>query len=395
MKFDKYIQEYYYLFKIYYSIMIENIDNTLVCPICGQHVKNLISHIRRSHDNSIKNRRDFENKFPDLKGIKLQISKFDKSKEFVCEVCGKVYRRKNDIQNHYRTQHPELYKKTEIIYSLPSQECPICGKMLGNLRQHIRESHNLQWEDFCEKYNWDIKKSKIVTDEYRKKLSDNKKSFYQSEQGQERKKIQSKNWKENNPVYDPEKLSKSIYSRTKHGNLRVLTEDMGGIKVQYNGNTFRSFNEFEFYILCNKYNLNVTYEPNEYCVKWYNEEKGFFTTYLPDFYIENIGLIELKHSKYEVVRCQTKQKYIKVNKIYHKKNINYKITYIAEFFKNIGIELDFEDSQYIKEVVINSNNQDKIKIISPYRHSQKLIKIFNESDLSKINCITFTKKNRT
>ena len=42
----------------------------------------------------------------------MQITKFDKSKEYICEICGKVYHRKNDIQNHMRTQHPEFYKKT-------------------------------------------------------------------------------------------------------------------------------------------------------------------------------------------------------------------------------------------------------------------------------------------
>lgn len=364
----------------------------LVCPICGAHVKNLISHIRRSHDNSIKNRQDFESRFPELKGSKLQITKFDKSKEFVCEVCGKVYHRKNDIQNHYRLKHPELFNKEEIIRNLPGQECPICGKTLGNLRQHVRESHDLQWEDFCEKYNWDIKKSKIVTDEYRKKLSNNKKLYYKSEAGQIRKEKQSKYWKENNPVYDPEKLSKSIYNRSKNGKLRVLSEDMRGIKVQYENNTFRSFNEFEFFILCKKYNLNIIYEPSNYSVKWLNEEKRFYTTYLPDFYIKDIGLIELKHSKYEVKRSLEALKYIKVKKVYEKLNIKYNITCISDFFKNIGIELDFSDNQYVKDFIIELNNQNNISFISPYRHSRKLINIFDEQDLSKINCIKFTKK---
>lgn len=374
--------------------MIENTDNTLVCPICGQHVKNLLSHIRRIHDNSIKNRQDFENKFPELKGTKLQITEFDKSKEFVCEVCGKVYRRKNDIQNHYRTQHPELYKKTEIIHSLPSQECPICGKMLGNLRQHVRESHDLQWEYFCKEYNWDISKAKIVTDEYRKKLSDNKKLYYRSEAGQIRKEKQSKNWKENNPVYDPEKLSKSIYNRTKRGNLRVHIEDGIGIKVMYDGHTFRSFNEFEFYILCKKHNLNILYEPSEYSVKWYNEEKGFYTTYLPDFYIDNIGLIELKASRYDVKKSHEKPKYIKVKSIYNKINVNFTITCILDFFQTINIKINFKDTQYIKDFILEKSKQNEIKIISPYRYTGKLTKIFDTENLTEIECIQFTKKSK-
>ena len=124
----------------------------LICPICRKHVKNLISHIRRSHDNNIKTRKDLENRFPELKGTKIQISKYDMSKEYICEYCGKIYQRLNDLQNHIKNHHPEHYQKT-IMTKCPQQTCPICGKELGNLRQHVRETHELKWEDFCIQYN--------------------------------------------------------------------------------------------------------------------------------------------------------------------------------------------------------------------------------------------------
>lgn len=315
-------------------------DSYLICPICGIHVKNLVSHLRRSHDNSLKDRKTVEERFPELKGTKMQITKFDKSKEYVCEICGKVYHRKNDIQNHMRLYHPEFYEKT-INKTQPLLTCPICGKLVGNLKQHIKETHELQWDDFCRDYNWDIKLVKIITDEYRKKLSDNKKLYYKSEEGLKRKEKQSKIWKENNPSKDKELISKAIYSRTHNGNLPVRFEDMRGIKVQCEGNTFRSFNEFRFYVLCKKYNLNVKYEPSEYCVKWFNPNKKFYTTYLPDFYIENYGLVELKADKYEVKKSLNNIKYVSVQKVYDKMGIKYTITDIHNFFKNLNIELDY------------------------------------------------------
>lgn len=366
-------------------------EELLTCPICGLGVKNLVSHLRRSHDNSLKDRAAVEARFPELKGSKMQITKFDKSKEYVCEICGRVYHRKNDIQNHIRTSHPESYQKT-IKTTQPQLTCPICNKSVGNLRQHVRESHELKWDDFCSQYNWDKTLVKIVTDEYRKKLSDNKKKYYASESGQERKRKQSKYWKENNPVYNPEMLSKSIYNRTKNGKLLVIAGDLRGIKVQCDGLTFRSFTEFEFYVLCLKYKFDVIYEPNNYCVKWFNEDKKFLTTYLPDFYIEGVGLIELKHDKYFAKKSKGQQKYIKVSKVYDKMKIPFGITCPDDFFRARNIELDFNDTQYIKEFIKSKHEANKITIISPYRHSPKLKHIFDVDDLTKVDCIRFTEK---
>ena len=364
----------------------------LICPICGKHVKNLISHIRRSHDNNIKTRKDLENRFPELKGTKIQISKYDMSKEYICEYCGKIYQRLNDLQNHIKNHHPEHYQKT-IMTKCPQQTCPICGKELGNLRQHVRETHELKWEDFCIQYNWDPKKAKIITDEYRELLSKNKIKYYQSPEGQIRKKKQSEFWKnpDNNPVYDPKCLEKSMYSRSSSGNLGIRTQDCRGIKVQYCGMTFRSFTEFKFYILCKKYGFDLEYEPRNYCVKWYSSRKKFYTTYLPDFLINGKYLVELKQDKSQTNKSKQTEKYQKVTKIYKKLNIDYLITWPSEFFENHGLYLDYRDRQYIKETVLSLAEQEQIKIITPYRHSTELMDIFYTDDLSEASCITFTK----
>lgn len=367
-------------------------EEKLTCPICGNEYNNLLSHIRRSHDNSIKDRGSFEDRFPELAGCKLQKTTiFDMSKSIFCPICGKEYHRNNDVQNHIRCNHPDNYTKY-TKRKQPTLTCPICNEQRGNLRQHIRETHELNWEDFCKKYNWNVKDAKVITDEYRKKLSDNKKKYYNSERGQHRKELQSNRWKTNNPSHNPEYLSKSIWNRTHNGNLKCLLQDMRGIKIQCMDKTFRSFNEFKFFILCKHYGFSIDFEPKEYCVKWLNKEKNWYSTYLPDFYIDGIGLIELKNSKSTINKCITDQKYVSVKKIYDELNIPYNIIYIKEFFKQHNIKLDFKDKQFVKHTVLDLYKNDKIHIITPYRHSSELQYIFDTKDLSTIKCIEFTKK---
>lgn len=359
----------------------------LVCPICGTRTKNLIAHIRRTHDNSIKSRKDFEERFPNLVGKKLQISIHKKDKEYICPYCGKVYNGLGYLQLHIKFRHPEKFARYDRGYKLPTQICPICNKELGNLRQHVRESHDLEWNDFCIKYNWDSNKAKIVTKEYRENLSQNKRKFYRSERGLEYKKIQSQRWIENNPSHLNSCLEKLIFNRSSRGHCLAPIGGIKGIKFQFNQKTFRSYNEFKFYILCLKYNLDVQYEPKEYCIKWYNGK--FNTTYLPDFYIQDYGVIELKNSKHSRECAKNKEKYIIANKTFNSIGIKFSIHSIDTFFEDIGINIDFQDNAYVKNFI--QQNKEEINIISPYRHSQILKWIFDVDDLSIVPNIKFTK----
>ena len=369
-------------------------DEYLECPVCHENVKNLIGHIRRKHDRSLNNRNAIEKAFPNLIGCKLQIISFDKSKEYKCDFCDKVYHRKNDIQNHIRNQHPEHYHKTENIRKCPPFICPACGKESGNLKQHAGDTHGLSWEAFCKEYNWDPIKVKNVTDEYRQMLSKNKKNYYNSDAGIERRKMQSKVWSENNPSKDRTKISKAINSRAIHGTQPIESHSYYGIKVHYDGKSFRSFCEFEFYIICKLHNINITYEPSKYCVKWFNKEKNFYTTYLPDFYIDDFGLIELKCTDRDVKIAKENIKYKSVSSVYNNLAILYEIFTPSMFFEKIDITITIEDKLRLKKIILDAVTDNKVKFTVPSKQSRIMKNIFDTDDLSKINCITITHKSR-
>lgn len=364
------------------------------CPVCHEKVKSLIRHLRGNHDRSLKDRKAIEAAFPELIGCKLQITKFDTSKEYKCEFCDKVYHRKNDIQNHIRNQHPEHYHKAENIRKCPLFICPACGKESGNMKQHAGDTHGLSWGIFCKEYNWDPIKVKNITDEYRQSLSKNKKSYYNSDAGIERRKLQSKIWSENNPSKDRIKISKAINNRAIHGAQTIESHSYYGIKVHYNGKSFRSFCEFEFYILCKMHNIDAEYEPGKYCVKWFNKEKNFYTTYLPDFYIDGVGLIELKCTDRDVRIAKESAKYIAVDSVYKELAIEYDITTLAKFFNKSGIEITIEDRIALKQFILDLSNKDEIKFTVPSKQSRVMKNIFDIDDLSTISCITITHKSR-
>lgn len=369
-------------------------EEFIECPICNDKVKNLIRHLRGKHDRSLKDRAAIESKFPELKGKKMQITVFDKSKEYKCEFCNKVYHRTNDIQNHLRLYHPEHYKKHIIEKKCPTITCPICGKESGNLKQHVGDTHDMTWDTFCAEYNWDPKLVKVITDDYRKHLSDNKKEYYNSDKGMLRRESQSIEWRNNNPSKDRATMCKSIHTRAMNERLPVEIHSCYGIKVNCYGRTFRSFCEFEFYVICNKLNMKVEYEPGSYCIKWFNEEKNFYTTYLPDFYVEGIGLIELKGNNRDVRIAKETPKYINVSEVYSGLGVPYKITTNDMFFKEFGISMNYKIGITIKQEVLNLAKDGKIRFTAPSKRSRILKNIFDVDDLSKVSCVTITNMSR-
>lgn len=362
-------------------------DNKLICPVCGKEVVNLLAHVK-VHDKFVLSKEDFYDKFPDYKG-KLIVD-VRKPGECKCPLCEKVYAYNNSLQLHIKNIHPDYYKDHSKETG-PRKEtkcknitCPICGEIVHDLKQHIK-CHKMTWEEFCKTYNWDPNVSKIVTQEYRDKLSKNKTEFYKSERGIIQKKQQSIELSKNNPSQNRKIIEKAIYTRSVNGNIPQINGR--GITIQYDGKTFRSYNECSFYIVCKQNNIDLQFEPHEYIVRYFNKEKNFTTTYLPDFYIEGIGVIELKESKYTKEHSKDIYKYIEVSKVYKEKNIKFDIYYPNELYELLGISiLPFEVKDLVKEKLLEA--KDDIKIYCK-ENSLLMKEVFGENlkDLNFIKLI--------
>lgn len=372
----------------------------LICPDCGCKTDNLIQHSKLHHHDII-NKNDFYRYYPDYEG-KLTIDKRIPG-EYKCPYCGKIYDRQNSLALHIKNVHPEHYvPASESKHKvLEKQECPICHKMTGDMRQHVKKHGYMDWEKFCTEYGWDVKKSKIVSEEYRQKLSQNKTEFYKTDRGLELRSIQSIKYRgDGNPAKNPAVMEKSIANRSSRGNMAV-NNSIIGVKVSYRGITFRSYNEFRFYIGHQILGMNIIYEPNNKCVRWYNEAKKFNTSYLPDFYIPRTReLIELKSCKFDYQRALTGEKYKKVQAVYDKIGETYVITYPRKYYIE---HLNLSNAEYIK---LNDNIDNKIReeafdgfvefAIPDDKESQILFKLFGElvPDIYKLPFVKIIEFNR-
>jgi len=332
----------------------------IICPICGKEIVNLLAHIKIHKEYKIYDKKTFYEYFPNYTG-KFQIDT-RKEKECKCHICGKTYKHNNQLQLHYKKIHEQWYNenKKQDNRTCAKLKCPICGKLCTDIKQHINRSHRIEWKEFCEKYNWNIKLTKCVTEEYKKHLSENKIKFYhETERGKELRKLQAIKYKKDNPAKNRKIIEKSIFNRTMGNGIPVL--NYRGVHVKYNDISFRSINEYIFYILCKHNNIKVEYEPKNYIVKWYNDEKRFITTYLPDFIINDKILLELKSSPKEIKNIFDVEKYNKVSKIYSAKKIQYEISYPIKFFKdffNISYE-NYEINEIVKhytQEALKTNN---------------------------------------
>ena len=304
----------------------------IICPKCKKEVGNLLIHYRCKHDKTVKSKLDFYKLYPEFTGKSLQIPYIVENKHLKCPYCFQEYKHNQALQAHIHGSHPNKFissvQKPKLEFT-----CPICQKKLNNIREHANLTHNLEWKDFCEQYSWDESKGFYITDKHRENLSKNKRDFYQNtERGKELREIQSILSSTNNPSKDPKVKEKIMHSRAL--STKIPNAGFRGIKVSFNGMTFRSFNEFNFYVKCKQHNIELEFEPSQFIVKWFNPEKNFLTSYLPDFYEPSTNtVIELKSSKHDIELAKNDIKYKTVKPIYDKLCINYVISTYKDFLK--------------------------------------------------------------
>lgn len=339
-----------------------NNKNTCICPVCNHGYKDLMAHIKSHKEYKITTKEDFKKIFPNYNGpLRIDVRKKCIN---TCKICGKTYDYNNSLMLHYKNIHPEYYENIKKIDNKKCANiiCPICNNNYSDIKQHVYMKHKLDWEDFCKQYDWDIKYTKCITNEYRKKLSTNKKYFYKNtKRGKELREQQSIKWSNENPATNRKCIEKSIYTRSLNGNIPV--KNYRGILVMYDNHRFRSFNEFTFYILCKEFNISLKYEPKGFLVKWFNSEKQFLTTYLPDYYVDDFGLIELKESRHTVNLAKQEEKYLKTKKIYDAKHIKFDIYAINDILKLLHIDIkNYQKKEIIQKYIDAAIKDDSILI---------------------------------
>lgn len=354
------------------------------CPLCNLEVTNILAHYK-VHDYNIKTKEDFLRIYPEwTDSMQVDTRKIGKH---ICPICKKEYKFKNGLSVHIKKLHPELWDKLIQAKNTALQEkekksgqiCSICNKTVFDLKQHVERKHGILWEKYCETYNHDISLTKIVDNEYRLRLSKNKKYFYnETERGKELKREQSIKWTgPKNIIYNSDILEKAINTRSKNG--KIPNKSYRGIHCYYTliDKYTRSFEELKFIIFLELNNISFIYEPST-VLKYYNKEKNFVSSYLPDFCI-NSKYYELKtESEYE--RCFNNIENTKYNEIINSFALSkkqFEITTINKFASAFNL---MYDKNAIMEKIINEYKNGNI-LFTCKRNSTTIKKITNCDNL--------------
>ena len=321
-----------------------------------------------------------------------------------CPVCNKTL--KTCYYNGIKGLNPHMkYEHLDFLLNLLEEEenkkpvnekgnlCPICNRSWINMKAHIKQEHNLNWEDFVKKFNY-TKESFKFTDSHKAMLSKNKKAFYESDKGKKLKKLQSEKIKGDlNPSTREEVKLKISLSRqgkplpraTREKNSLVTsnrllenplsTQSLGyTFQIIYNNRYYysRSFEEFKVLLPLLENNIPIVIEP---CRISYVDEEGLVKNYIPDFLINNIYYetkasdLEFDSYKYRIckeklqslgsdlllLRSSTMQKYLGI-KPFTPYQIKIKI---KEYFYNGSLSISDRNSSTSESI---TNKRSKLLI---------------------------------
>lgn len=311
--------------------------DSIECPICKDSFKEMARHIKKNHSMTVD---EFKIEYP-LVPLKV-VNSLPKKEISECNLCNKVYKAKNALGLHYKKKHPEYFeemKQGEKKYK--HFECPICNKETNTIRQHIVDGHNMTWDSFCTNYNWDIKDSKFVSEEYKNNLSKSKKDYYASDEGLERRKVQSENMSgDKNFSCRPEVRSKISKAAVKRMEYNPFFTRSYGIKFKFNIDDkmyfCRSFEELKLVHSLIVNNIDFEYEKTR--IK-YKMDDDILRTYVLDFEIDSI-YYELKSSLN--LSNENKKKYLYVNKALSNIGSTLEIVSIKELSKKLNFEIDLD-----------------------------------------------------
>ena len=351
------------------------------CPICHKKMKSLASHLPFIHNISCE---EFKKIYPDFGRIQLDVRK---KHSFKCEYCDRAFEYKNALQSHIKRVHPDFFKKEVIIKAEGKFECKICGKKTNALYNHVLQSHQMCWEEYCIQYNWDKNKRSFFTSEHYKNLSINKKEFYASEKGMiEKERLRKKYAGKNNPATRPEvraKISAAASKRIENDENIFNYQNLGLKIIFYLGDVkylTKSFLEFKTLYTLYKNGINFKYENIR--IKYKNED-NIIVPYLLDLWI-NGYYIELK-TNIERINYFKIHKYKEVNNILHKINRELLIMDYDGVCKKFNLIKPFNSEFY--EFLKNELDNDRCKIsyVCGKGRKSKILKNIDENYMNHRN----------
>lgn len=304
---------------------------------------------------------------------------------------------KERCTHHIFGRHPQelltVLRDADENYEELIQTCPICSRKGMNLASHVYKSHGMLWSDFAQKYNWQTA-GHICLEKTKQILSNQKISYYNSERGAARKRLQSEQMSGDKNVSKRDevrrKISRSCMGRKisqalKDKNSFRTSERLQSGELQpvsygyffqwiHNGKYYyaRSYEEFKVLYSLIANNVEFQIEP---CIISY-EVNGEFKNYVPDVQIGEL-FYEIKPN----VKCFEVEKYDAVKASLSK--VGKKLLFLnASNLKdatgyNCVAKVDLEN--YIRENVNSSN----MTILLPSTKANKkpfalLKKIFGE-----------------
>lgn len=341
------------------------------CPICNKQCVNLLAHMKK-HNKKYVSKEDVLKDYPELKDTIFQHNTTI-SVPTVCPICNKTYKSKQAVKVHIKAKHKEYYDEHYIEskkHSVEGQECKICYNTVYDLKQHIEIKHQISWKDYCDKHKHPLNLTKIVKQDYKDKLSQNKKEFYKSEQGLKLRQIQSELFKNNNPSHNSDCVQKQILGRIKtisKNSLDAFRSSNYGIKCKYKNMCFRSFTEFSVFVWAELNNIELLFEHSKNVFYWTDNKVNILRNYIPDFFYNNL-YFEVKSSKNEVKKAIKAEKYILSRNVIKNAGYDLVICTANDLFKTIGIPemntkiiIDKVKSLYLnKEVEFYCNANSRI-----------------------------------
>ena len=290
-----------------------------------------------------------------------------------------------------------------IAYDEPLQisegvwECPICGLHWKDMGTHIERVHNLEWESFILKYGWEGSRV-FFSEDHRDNLSKNKKYYYNcTEQGKERRKLQSQQVSGGkNPAcrdevrlkisrrakgrrvslknrYNVSKSTSSgLYSENAHSCGYIFWTVCGGIERR-----FRSRVEYEIFLMFEYYGIPFEYEPLK--LEYYDPSVAYLRHYMVD-YVSGNRFFEVKPTIADIERDE---KYTYIQAQLRKSNRKLEVLTPINFCDVFEIpESAWKPLKYFEQLVITNIIEGNCKVQLPRWHPESFY--LNSSFLRKL-----------